>query len=204
MHTTLQTGSDRDRGQAHTLEGIAAALLILTGVIVALQLTAVTPLTANTASQHLQNQAASAAEGALMTAADRGELKDTVLYWNGSADRFHHSGVSGQYSTAPPTEFGTILERSLGAAGLVYNVNVLYVSSAGDQRSRVLVHRGEPSDRAVTVTRTVTLYDGDRLRAPDESPTNRTLEEADGYFIRDVSRGPLYNVLRVEVVIWQA
>jgi hypothetical protein len=196
-------GPDASRGQAHALEGIAAALLILTSVIFALQVTAVTPLTASTASQHLQTQGAGVTEGALATAAERGALNDQVLYWNESAGQFYATGESGTYGTTPPTEFGTILDRTLAEAGLIYNVNVLYLTSVGDQRVRPVVHQGEPSDQAVTVTRTVTLYDDDRLRAADESPSGTTLADADGFFINDLARGPLYNVVRVEVVVWQ-
>lgn len=195
--------ADNTRGQAHVLEGIAAALLILTSVVFALQVTAVTPLTASTANQHLQTQGAGTVSG-LLVAADEGEtLRDTILYWNESGSRFHDSGTDEQYTDTIPTAFGSTLESTLSPKGLIYNVNVLSVNTAGTQRAHRVLYQGAPSDHAVSITRTVTLYDDDQLRDAHQSQTAQTLENTTGYFARDVSEGPLYNVVRIEVVVWR-
>ncbi|APE95726.1 DUF7288 family protein [Halodesulfurarchaeum formicicum] len=194
-----------DRGQAHALEGIAAALLVLASLTFALQVTAVTPLTASTASQHLQTQGSGVANGVLVTADEADELKETVLYWNESASppRFYDAGTGETYAGPPPTAFGDRLVATLGETGMVYNVNLRYLSSTGDQRVRTLVDQGNPSDQAVTASRTVVLYDDDQLRAADGSRTDRTVSETSGYFAHDTAPGPLYNVIRVEVVVWR-
>ncbi len=193
----------RDRGQAHVLEGIAAAMLIFTSVIFALQVTAVTPLTASTANQHLQTQGAGTAAGLLAAADERGTLRETVLYWNETGTRFHDSGDSGQYSDIIPTEFGSTLESAFREKGMVYNVNVLYLNAEKSQRERRVLHQGEPSDHSVSVTHTVTLYDDDRLRHADGSVSAQTVENTTGYFAGNVDEGPLYNVIRIEVVVWR-
>lgn len=194
-----------DRGQGHVLEGIAAALLILTSVIFALQVTAVTPLTASTANQHLQTQAAGATSGLLAAAEKRGTLREAVLYWNESASQFHKTSRDGQYADRIPEElqFGTTLESSLSSRGLIYNVNLLYANTEGNQRERRLLHQGEPTDHAVSVTRTVTIYDDDRLLNEDGTISETTVGEVPGFFAPNVSEGPLYNVVQVEVVVWR-
>lgn len=192
-----------NRGQAHVLEGVAAAILILASVTFALQMTAVTPLTASTSNQHLQTQAAGAGSGALIGAAENHSLERTVRYWNESEDEFHGVGESGYYESSIPTPFGETLESTLGDAGLVYNVNLQYVARDGTHRVRTLLNQGEPSDHAVSVTRTVILYDDDQLLDASGSDRDRTLEETEGYFAKDAIEGPVYNVVRVEVVAWR-
>ncbi|MFP4530473.1 MAG: hypothetical protein ACLFNC_04195 [Halodesulfurarchaeum sp.] len=203
MRRDSQPGTGRDRGQAHVLEGIAAALLVLTSVIFALQVTAVTPLTASTANQHLQTQGAGTASGLLAAADERGTLRETVLYWNETGTQFHDSGEAATYADTVPTAFGSTLEAAFRDRGIVYNVNLLYLTADRTQRERQLVHQGDPSDHAVSVTRTVVLYDDDRLRYANETASNRTVSEAPSYFAGDISEGPLYNVVRVEVIVWR-
>lgn len=192
-----------DRGQGHTLEGIAAALLIISSVAFALQVTAVTPLTASTASQHVETQYESAATGILATAATKDELSPTLRYWNVSESGFHGSSVDGYYiGTGPPTAFGTDLEQAFGSAGVAYNVDVTFVTESGRLQDRRLVHYGQPSDTAVTATRTVVLYDTDRILDGEGNRTDTTLAEAN-YFAPDAYDGHLYNVVVVEVTIWR-
>lgn len=191
-----------DRGQGHTLEGIVAALLVLTSVVFALQVTAVTPLTASTASQHVETQYRSASQGLLAGAAANGELESTLLYWNASNASFHGAPIEGYYvGTAPPTAFGDDLAATFDAAGVAYNVDLTYVTANGTLEHRRLVHFGQPSDTAVTASRTVVLYDTDRLRNPDGS-AGGTLENAT-YFAPDAYSGHLYNVVVVEVTVWR-
>lgn len=193
-----------DRGQAHVLEGVVGALLVVTSVIFALQVTAVTPLTASTANQHLQNQNSGAASDLLASADHRGTLGETVRYWNDSAGRFHGSGENGVYEDQVPTVFGSSFDDSFDTAGTVYNVNLWYLNRDGSTRQLSVLEQGTPSDHAVTVTRTVVLYDDDRLLAADESETDTTLAESDRYPIPDVKSGPVHNVVRVEVVVWRS
>ena len=65
-----------DRGQAHTLEAFAAAILIVVGLTFALQATAVTPLSASTSNQHLENQQRAVATDLLETSAANGDLRE--------------------------------------------------------------------------------------------------------------------------------
>lgn len=192
-----------DRGQGHTLEGIAAALLVISSIVFALQVTAVTPLTASTASQHIETQYERGSTGLLAIAAADEQIRPTLLYWNDSGATFHKASDQGYYiGVSPNTSFGETLESAYGQTGVAYNVDVTYRTSDGSLEERRLVHFGEPSDTAVTVRRTVVLYDTDRIRDSNGEPTDRTLSESP-YFAPDAAEGHLYNVVDVEVTIWR-
>lgn len=192
-----------DRGQGHTLEGIAAALLIVTSVVFALQVTAVTPLTASTASQHIETQYDRSATGLLAIATEKGLVRPTLLYWNESSAAFHDATIDGYYvGTAPPTPFGDELGVAFNETGVAYNVEATYVTTDGELEERRIVYFGQPSDTAVTVQRSVTLYDTDRLRDAGHERTDSTLAEST-YFAPDAYDGHLYNVVVVEVTIWR-
>ena len=191
------------RGQAHTLEAVAAGMLLLASVLFALQVTAVTPLTGSTSSQHIENQQASLAEGLLASQAENGTIVPTLLDWNDSASAFHGASGSGYRNAGPPTAFGTVLNQTLGDRNIAYDVNLYYVNGNDERKRRPLVNLGEPSDHASTASRVVTLYDSDRIVTADDS-TGETLENTSNYFADDVAPDSrVYNVVEVEVVVWR-
>lgn len=202
------------RGQAHTLEAIVGAILLLTAVAIALQLTVVTPLSASTSSQHVEGQQRAVAQGVLAHAADEGALEESVLYWNDSANNFHAASSRGFYTEQPPDElnFSGILARAFDSEGIAYNVNFVYQSSDGRLNSQEFVRQGTPSDNAVSATRTITIRNDDHLLDIDGTVNETTtVREANTFFINnapaettDRSDGHgLYNVVRVEVVAWR-
>jgi len=187
------------RGQAHTLEGTIASLLLLLSLLVALQATAVTPLTASTSSQHIENQLANSARGVLSATEADGELKPAVLYWNETNSSFHNSSSSGFYANEPPDNtFGRMLNETFGSRGIAYNVYLAYNGSENQVR---YVYRGQPSDNAISVSRTVVLFDSDRLRTATGKP-NRTVGNASSFYAPDVGQN-VYNVVTVRVVVWR-
>jgi len=193
-----------DRGQALTLEGVTAAVLLLAAIGFALQVTAVTPLSPSTSSQHVENQLEASSDGLLTSAAENGTLEEAVLYWDPDEDEFHGSGDAPFYrSGAPPNDFGDELERSFGSRNVAYNVFVYYQTFNGDVQSQQMVSQGRPSDHAVSASQIVTLVDSDRLVQSDGSPGDRVDETS--FYIPDatLTEDGLYNVARVEVVAWR-
>lgn len=187
------------RGQAHTLEGIGAALVVVLAVTFTLQATAVTPLTASTASQHIETQHERTASGLLDTARANDTISATLRYWNDSAGKFRNASDRGYYvGTTPDTAFVDSLQAAFADHAIVFNVNAYYVTPNGDRRLRRVIFNGNPSSDAVAVSRYVTLYDDQRLTGDPNAPT---LENA-SYFMRDAP-GPLYGVVEVEVVLWR-
>jgi hypothetical protein len=190
------------RGQAYTLEAVIASVLLVSSLVFALQVTAVTPLSASTSNQHIENQQRASASGVLTAAQEAGALKDAVLYWDDSEEEFHNAERETYYTNDyPPNEFGNITERAFEGRGLAVNVLIYYNESKEPSR---IVYRGEPSDNAVSASRTVTIYDDDNLTAP---PSNQTTVAGASHFGKavpeDSGGNSVYNVVRVEVTVWR-
>jgi hypothetical protein len=200
---------DDERGQAVTLEAIAAGLVLLSSVVFALQMTAVTPLSASTSSQHIENQLEASAEGLLASTVADGSLKRAILYYNESSSTFiGGSGQNGVYRGSPPdNQFGRTLEWAFDRRGIAYNVYVTYDVGSSD-RTRRMYYRGEPSDNAVTAQATVTLTEDTPLYDDTDGdgiaePRSLTVSDTDGYLMGNQSTSGLYNVARIEVVVWR-
>ena len=194
-----------DRGQAFTLEAFLASLLLVTSLVFAIHATAVTPLSSSTSNRHVEDQLTPLAAGILDASVANGSLKPTVLYWNDTRGTFHGTSVGGYYVTGgPPTPFGGLLDRTFYDDGVVFDVNVEYLTQDGKSRTVPLVKQGSPSDHAARAYRTLTLFDDDVLYRADGTPTNVTLSASSTFFAPDVDPGDVYNVVRVEVVVWRA
>ncbi|MEF8851262.1 MAG: hypothetical protein V5A28_02420 [Haloarculaceae archaeon] len=196
----------RERGQAHTLEGVVAALILLSAIVFALELTAVTPLSASTSSQHIENQQEATARGILGAAAESGALKRTLLSWNDSEGRFWNSTdrtESVYFETnPPPTEFGGMLNRSFDSGGIAYNVYLRFNASEDPSLKR-LVYQGRPSDNAVSASWPVTLYRNDKLHDHEEQPTGTNVSDSSTFYAEDRTGSSVYKVIHVEVVVWR-
>ena len=197
-----------DRGQAHTLEGVVAALLLLSSLVFALQSTAVTPLSASTSSQHIENQQQSMADGVLTIAQEEGALLDAVVYWDENSETFHGIGGGGYANDAdypPGFAFGELLAESFSERGIAYDVRIRYRTTEGEERERRLVYRGVPSDNAVTVSRVLTVYNDTRLVEADGSADTLTVNEsAANFYMPPSSRGAgVYNTVRIELTVWR-
>lgn len=198
----MLTIDSSDRGQAYTLEAFIAALLLVSSLTFALQITAVTPLSASTANQHIENQQRSSASGVLAAAHKNGALKEAVLYWNTSYHRFHDATRIDYYTNVyPDIPFGTMLDRAFGGRGLAVNVLVHTEDRTQPQR---MVYHGQPSDNAASASRTVTLYDDDRVRYANRSHGGNLSQVEGDFYAQDSHGGSLvYNVVRVEVIVWR-
>ena len=183
-----------------------ASLLLLASVSFALQMTAVTPLSASTSNQHIENQQAATADGVLAAAAESGALRRAVLFADAEGD-FRQTGMDGYYTNSPPANrFGAMLDRAFGDRGIVYNVFVKYQTGDGLVKRKRMLYQGVPSDNAATASKTVTLVDDDVLFGdPDgdgvAEPTATRVSDSSLY--RDAATGGLYNVVEVEVVVWR-
>lgn len=192
-----------DRGQAHTLEAFAAALVLLASLTFALQVTAVTPLTASTSSQHIENQQKAVAEGILAAAAENETLEPTLLFYDEALDSYHETTTDGQYANGgPPTPLGEDLDEAFLKRGIAYNLHVHYLNAQRERRTVQMVTSGEPSDQAVSATRQVTLYDDDVLYDADFEPTG-TEVNGTGVYTDAYPDTQLYNVVVVEVTVWR-
>lgn len=204
-------------GQAFTLEAVFAAILMLSAAVFALQVTAITPLTSSTSSQQVQNQQAALADGFLSSQQEQDTLKDAVLYWNPSTISTR-KGAWHNKSTTSPGEgytrrsqfnqsgfpFGQQLSKTFLSKASASNVELVYEPQGADDNSYYLVELGTPSADAVTVERTIILYDSDRLRNEDGTVSNTELGSLNSSrFYAPNLDGPVYNIVTVRVTVWR-
>lgn len=199
------------RGQAYTLEAVIAAVLILSALLFAFQVTAVTPLSASTSNQHIENQQRSIAAGALSAAADTtvevegtemSALREAVLYCDlGEDGGFYGADTPPVYTNRNPSiTFGAILNRSFGP-GLAVNVAVIPENGGS---GFMMIDRGSPSDNAVTVSRTVTVYNDDPITSPgSEQVGDAGHDSCLPLFDDEPANEFVYEVVRVEVTVWR-
>ncbi|WP_435069575.1 DUF7288 family protein [Haloplanus sp. C73] len=195
------------RAQAHTLEAITASIVILASVVFALQVTAVTPLSASTSSQHIENQQQASAAGVLDAARETGDLDTAIAYWDDTNGSLHGISAGAYTSDADVnrTAFGAMLLDTFESRGVAFNVYFTYTTDTGTLVSRSFIYRGEPSDNAATASTTVALYDDHPLYDADGHPTDTTVNESASYatYVPPDSDTGLYNTVRVEVVVWR-
>ncbi|ELZ44746.1 hypothetical protein C463_07317 [Halorubrum californiense DSM 19288] len=195
-----------DRGQAHTLEAFTAALLLVTGLIFATQATAVTPLSASTSNQHVENQAAIAAQDVLSTAGESGDLRAALLYYD--EDGFVNASDDGTYTGVPPEShpLHDPLTEAFGDRQIAFDIEVSYPEDGGNRTGdTTMVNMGSPSDNAATATARVALYGDDRF---GDGADSRALAEngSASYFAPPVDEARpevLYTVVEVRITAWQ-
>lgn len=208
----------RGRGQTFTLEAFVAAILLLATVAFALQVVSISANTASPGDSELRNQQAGVARGILDEAVSSDNLSRTLRYWDQNASAFHGADVDptdgGYYISRLPQHdaapgFGRALGEPFDDRQVRYNVDLYYATPDGGRGHQRLVNSGTPSDGAIRVVETVTLYDDTRLLDANNSAENATVQEVAvdsnrTFYAPDAQPDdPLYNVIRVEVVLWK-
>lgn len=196
-----------DRAQAHTLEAFVAALILVAGLVFAAQATAVTPLSASTSNQHIENQHRALAQDLLSTTAEDGSLHAAVVYWEDEETGFVGTHTDRRYYTETPTEaehpLASVLEVFTDNY-LAYNIDLTYRDGESGTEEIRMVEMGSPSDNAVAVTRPIALYDSTEVSGGTNAGT--MLDELDdgAFYADDVDPdGQLYNVVEVRIVVWR-
>lgn len=207
--------SPDDRGQALTLEGVISALVVMLGLLFALQSTVITPTTGGAVSDETRAQLRQKANDVLIVMANNGsrDLAWYVRYWNPNTRTFRGARRPdiGYGDDGPPGSFGTLLDEMFTEKGRHYNLVLRYRGNESPSDSGVqrMVYQGPPAEHAVVATYTVTLYDSNTLTGPKATTrelrqydTNATDNDEGYYPIPDVVSGPVYNVVEVRLVVW--
>lgn len=194
----------RARGQSYVLEGLVAGVVVLLAVVVALQSTAVTPLSAAATSQRLEEVDRSTADTMLDHAARNGSLREAVLYWDPARRTFANGSTEGYVPGPPPNRFGKLLNRTLYEERIAVNVYVSFTDTAGETDRRTMVYQGSPSDAAVSASRAVVIHDGDSLAGPYDDRTLNATDATTRFYAPDrAPESPVYNVVEVRVIVWR-
>lgn len=194
-----------DKAQLHTLEGVAAATLILLVVIYAIDATSMTPLTSSTASVHMESELRSLGTGILNTL-DYSEpgydskLKNDISGWNGSTyiwngNKYVESTESLDILTNDMTD---VLRDVLVNKSIAHNVELTYLIIADNviiPAELKIIYNGEPSDNAVIVSRKLVLHDGDTdWTVTPDNPISRI----------DIDTSTnLWNIVDVKIILWR-
>lgn len=212
-----KTTKNRQRGQAHTLEGVVAGLVVLIAVLFALEAIIITPTTSSAVDPGERNELRTQADDILTITAQNESLglSELVRYWDQSDRTFAGPNAVnprvGYGTNQPPGDFGEMLNETFTSRGYRYNVELRYLGSnvTDDRGSIWMVYRGDPSEGAVAASHRVTLYDNQSLTGPYgenaelwQYSTDATNNEGGYYPIPDTTDGPLYNVVEVRVIVW--
>lgn len=201
-----------DRGQAHTTEAIVASILIVLAVLFALQTTTVTPFSSTTTDKHLENQERELVSNTIDITHTSGELKQTLLNWNGSdtagnekegfAGRANPNETSYYTNMDADTAFLNRLNDSIDTTQTAYNINLKYYNTSSEMKSQRLLRTGSPSDNVVTVRKPIVLHDSDTLTTQPHTQLQNT--DSEEFYITSLNEtAPIYNYVEVEVVVWR-
>lgn len=207
--------TDRDRSQAYTLEGVFAAIAILTALLFGLQVVDFGPWTGDTTEE--TSDLETRAEDMLDVAAETGALSEAVRCYPLGKQVFDGSDVNPNSSA----EFEVMLNETFDEQDRQYNIYFTYMTADGERdRRAVSSNRSKsssgvvaPTDSAAVATRTVTIFDDQYTRTTNRSGDEPVECGADGQRIENLDEGlltyedvapnsDLYNVVEVRIVVW--
>lgn len=188
-----------DKAQMHTLEGVAAATIMLLVIVYAIDATSMTPLTSSTANVHVETELQVLGQD-ILGALDYAEpgynskLKNDVLRWNGSEYTWSGTNYTDKLNTANPplnNNLTNITNAILVTQGIAHNVELTFLANNGTTYvTQRMIYNGDPSENAVIVSRKIvlqnsdTIYSGNPIKPIDPS-TN------------------LYNIVDVKLILWR-
>ncbi len=199
-----------ERGQAFTLEGVIAAVVIASAVILGFQAVDLAPWTSGPGDDSIDSLRGQT-EDLLAVAADDDTLTRAVTCLDGEEPERDAYDRSSLGST---TELGPMLNETFYQNGFEYNVYLRYWNTTGSTRTleEVVVYPDSDNPQQVqngviSVSRRVMLYDSMPARGfPDCEPTDDTLENrsnASNIYVPDAQPdSEVYNVVEVVVEVW--
>jgi hypothetical protein len=187
----------QQKAQLHTLEGLAASILVVLGLVFASEAVAITSTSATTSSEDIEAQYEQLAQDLLTQAKISGSLKRSVLSWDESQRRFRGTDEAYYYEgQSPPGRFGNTLDRVVMGNNLAYNIELVY-QSEGSTLTLPFVDNGEPSTNSVTVSEVVVLSENDKL---SDGPT---LADSSTYPMENMENEAMYNIVNVRLTVWR-
>jgi hypothetical protein len=201
--------------QMHTLEGLAAAMLVVLVLVFLIEATTITPLTSSAANEHIEAELQMLGMDILTwmdyspsPATSASPLKDNILLWDGT-EKYVYSGVdyvsSIDVNATLNNTLTETLESTLVPWGIAHNVELICLGSswntsgqrwepAWDFDIKKMIWNGNPSDNSVVVSHIVPIFDDD--------VNGRDYYNNTG--IGDVSTDTdFYNLVDVRLTLWR-
>jgi hypothetical protein len=204
-----------ESAQLHTIEALAAALIIILVLAIVVQATSLTPLSASFTNQHIKLELQNLGND-ILTTLDQTPINETtnpemqtmlsqsvidwivvtncdVYSWNNTTYISMYDGSSRELLT-PLTN---ALTFALVNQGIAFNVEVCYPDASGISRTTKMIWNGDPSENSVTVSRFIVLHDN-----PNEIPPGPRFDNEDGLFPDVSPTTKLHNVAEVRLTLW--
>ena len=198
-------GTDVDRGQAYTLEGVMAAVLLLTALLLATNAVVITPATEGTIDQDTMAQLGTQSDDVLSAAHERNALKESALFWDAEKEASAWPATWQPGDTCPQTADGNqltlcvLLEETFTSRFYRYNVYLDYQTHTKTTETEPLFVQGTPGRNAVTTTRSIALHDGMELTGGSGEPIGNNTST---FYADNLDNPTLINVIKIRVVIW--
>ncbi len=194
-----------EKAQLHTLEGVAASVILLVVIIYAIDATSLTPLTSSTSSVQVESELKSLGQDILNTQdyAETGynsKLKNDIARWNGIVYIWNGSMYLEKGGTETLNNNLTeILRRTFVNRSIAYNVELTFIHNSTFNIDNInMIYNGDPSNNAIKVSRKIVFQN---IGMNNES-------EGDGFNpdspIKDID--PLtnfYNIVDIKLVLWR-
>ena len=190
-----------EKAQMHTLEGVAAATIMLLVIVYALDATTLTPVSSSTASVHMVTELQTLGQD-ILSALDYAEpgynskLKNDIMTWNGT--EYTWNGIKYIETGSPQNNLTNnltaILNASLVSQGIAHNVEINFLRDNGtslDHDNWKIIYNGDPSNNAVIISRKIVLQNSDFN--PDAN-----------YQVEDIDFSTnLFNIVDVKLILWR-
>lgn len=183
-----------DKAQLHTLEGVAASVILLLAITYAFNAFVVTPTDDINPGAEVNQKAVN---DLLEASEENDDLKKALLNWNETEVGFENSTDGTYYYEGKDpvgVNFGNNTKNLLTERGWSYNIEAEFGKQNGTGTLTV-VNNGEPGDSAVRMSQNVVLEDD------DEISTGQNLTESETYPIPKSDRA-VYNRVEVRVTVW--
>lgn len=209
-----ERGRNGESGQLYTLEGVAAAAVLLLAMTFALNSFVVAPTSdvnpgTDTNQRVAEDLLVVAAENNA-TGTNNSKLKQTLLNWNATAGSvgFENStdGVyyyEGEDPDPAGLEFGEDLRNVLTERGISYDIGATFGTEDGTGEM-MIVDGGEPTTSALSTSRTVILLDDDNVTKTTAPDGKVNLINTTRYPIPknpEISTN-VYNRVKVRITVW--
>lgn len=191
-----------EKAQLHTLEGVAAATIMLLVIGYVIDATSLTPLTSSTANVHIETELQMLGQD-ILSALDYSEpgynskLKNDVLGWTGNEYIWSGSNYVDRLNAANSlnNSLTDVARIILVKQGIAHNVELTFLANNGTSfSSQRMIYNGEPSNNAVIISRKLTVHDGEinKTKYPDNP-----VEDVD-LFLTNFS-----NIIDVKLILWR-
>ncbi len=193
-----------ENAQLHTLEGVAASVLLLLVIIYAIDATSMTPLTASTSSVHVESDLQTLGQDIfnVLDYAEPGynsKLKNDIMNWNGkeylwNGTKYMENGNSTYSQNNLSNNLTNLLNSTLIQKGIAHKVEIIYLMSVNNvtipSGANPIIYAGAPSDNAVIVSKKIVLQNTDNV------PAINPVDDID-------PSTNLFNIVEIRLVMWR-